>query len=479
MTRLGSIVAVADLKGREAEAKAAEILRALTHRGPDRRCLVRDGVVIDVGDGSEAVVERAPYAVGFNASERLGDKPPTGEVRLILDGELYGDSVFRWRDAARLVEEDAHLGLGLEGVVQAFDGAYAMASVNERGIQACRDPLGLKPLYYGSKCGVHALSSERKGLWALGIGGVYPVPPGSTVTLNREVEVNHAFRLVRPGRWVGDVEEAVNRTVELLRRAVKRRINGSRVAVAFSGGLDSSIIACLLKDAGLKVQLYTASIGRSVEAKRAVEAAEALGLPLTVVEKPLGEVDPYVSRVLWLMEDPNPLKVEVAMPILMSAEQASKDGFNVLFLGQGGDELYAGYKRFEEAYWKRGEAWVEHEVYVSVAESYLNNFQRDEPLLTASGLVGRYPFYDLQLVSHALSIPASMNLPGLNGLRKGVLRLAGKALGLPSTVYQASKKAVQYGSGAHQALRRLAKGRSLTPTQLLKKLFDEMLLKPR
>lgn len=471
---MGSIVAVVDLKNQEAEAKAAKILGALTHRGPDRRCLVRNGQLIEVEGEPDKGFEGSPYAIGFNASKRLGDEPPPGEVKMILDGELYGDSVVNWKNVKAIVEEDTRFSVGLERVVRVFDGAYAMASMDQRGIHACRDPLGLKPLYYGSKCGVHALSSERKGLWVLGIRDAYPVPPGSTVTLNRDVEVNPVFPLVRSSRRIARLEEAVNQTVELLRMAVKRRIDVDRVAVAFSGGLDSSLIAYLLKEMGLKVQLYTASIGSGVEVGRAVEAAEALGFPLTVVEVPVDEVESYVSRVLWLMEDPNPLKVEIAVPILVAAEHASRDGFNTLFLGQGGDELYAGYKRFEEMYRERGEAWVEHEVYVSVAESYLNNFQRDEPLLTASTVRGRYPFYDLQLVSHALSIPAFMNLPGLNGLRKGVLRLVGKALGLPSKVYQAPKKAVQYGSGSHQAIRQLARRQGLTPAQFLKKLFDKM-----
>jgi asparagine synthase (glutamine-hydrolysing) len=75
------------------------------------------------------------------------------------------------------------------------------------------------------------------------------------------------------------------------------------VAVAFSGGLDSSIIALLVRELGLDVQLIHVSLENQTETQHARNAAELLGLPIQVRLFKEEDVEDAVPKVLCLIEE--------------------------------------------------------------------------------------------------------------------------------------------------------------------------------
>ena len=108
-----------------------------------------------------------------------------------------------------------------------------------------------------------AIATNRKALWLLGIENQQSFPPGNIGFLNRE---GFQFKPVKTLTYTEPasitLDEAAKRLQSVLEESLKRRVRGLKdVAVAFSGGLDSSLVAYLASKLGLKVQLISCKYG--------------------------------------------------------------------------------------------------------------------------------------------------------------------------------------------------------------------------
>jgi len=174
---------------------------------------------------------------------------------------------------------------------------------------------------------------------------------------------------------------------------------------------------------------------------------------------------------LWLIEEPDVMKVSVAIPFFWTAETASKTGCHVLLAGQGADELFGGYHRYLSDF-RLGAQALQKSIFHDVALSYETNFQRDEPVCAIHGIDLRLPYVDREVVHFALSLPTNMKIDSANdSLRKLVLRQVAKKLGIPDFVVNRPKKAVQYATGVDKALKELAHRKGLTKQSYVKQVF--------
>jgi asparagine synthase (glutamine-hydrolysing) len=145
---------------------------------------------------------------------------------------------------------------------------------------------------------------------------------------------------------------------EVLLRAVERRLGGDReIALFLSGGLDSTALACALQELGLRVRCYAADFEfGSQEGARAEAVARALGFDCRRVR--LGpELLDELPRLLQLHGRPFG---DASLLALYGLSRAARDdGIGVALLGDGGDELFAGYRRQRAWPWARElSTWV-------------------------------------------------------------------------------------------------------------------------
>ena len=217
--------------------------------------------------------------------------------------------------------------------------------------------------------------------------------------------------------------------------------------MAFSGGLDSSIVAkCAMKHTA--VVACTAYAKNSRDATRAREAAEELGLPLAAneldmesVKGPLSTMDlPFaptlMDRSLWCL-------------YAAVARSAQREGARVLLFGQLADELFGGYAKYAEALRARGLDAASSMMQADVREYAQRGRVRD---VGACGelVEPRFPFEARELMEFAESLPLAFKIRGDE--RKAVLRRAALILGLPESIVEAPKKAAQYSSGIQKLL---------------------------
>ncbi len=445
---------IAGAAGKDSEASVKKMLDAIKHRGPD-------------GSGTYSIGD---ITLGNVLLKITGERhqPLTDGGALTYNGEIYNFREIAERlhittdsDSAALF---ALIGTkGIETAIQELDGDYAFAFVDGEKLHLARDPAGVKPLYYGTGAGF-AFASEKKALYAIGINEIHTLKPGYMLTFSAGEITGKRVTGFTAGESIKDENIASKALYEAIERAVeKRRYTPS--ALAFSGGLDSSLIAALCPE----VELYSVGMAGSHDIMQTKRAAELLGLSdkLHLHELTPDEVESALPDVIRAVESGDPLKVSIAMPLFFASGDAHNDGIRVILSGQGADELFAGYKRYESMNPAELESALRKDL-DNIAE---NNLERDDAVTMANAVELRVPYLDREVVELTLRIAPELKIH--NGIRKYILRLAAKKL-LPDELVFKEKKAAQYSSGIYSALLKLARKNGFKGERALGRYLEEL-----
>ena len=362
----------------------------------------------------------------------------------------------------------------IESLLKKSEGDFALVIAEPERILAARDPVGVQPFYYGENDAHAAFGSNRKVLWKLGIEKTNSFPPGHVAVASRE---GFKFKPIKSLAYAESkpttMKDAACTLQKLLERSVRMRVQDVKdVAVAFSGGLDSSVVAFLAKKCGVKVHLVHVSLMNQAETDEAKKAADELKLPLSVYLFQEEDVANAVARVVELIEEPDPVKVAIGIPFYWTAQKTVEAGFKVLLAGQGADELFGGYQRYVNEYCLWGEEKTRRTMFADVARIHESNLERDEKICGFLGVELRLPFASYQIAEFATSLPMEFKIDArADSLRKLVLRRVAENLGLPTSIAQKPKKAVQYATGVNYALKKLAKKERTSVSEYVSRFF--------
>jgi asparagine synthase (glutamine-hydrolysing) len=477
-----AIAAVLDRKGGRAAQTAVSMLRVLGREGAEAFGIVTQNHVIMEKSLEKLQVEefKSSTAIGHVFLKVLAqDKPQPTQIEratLVFDGRIYNPRVeaSEVNFVAKKLQADSEA--GAEALIRELDGCFAFAIAKNEKLVVGRDSLGLYPLYYGENNSMLAFASERRALWKIGIKEVRSFPPGHLVIADkRGFKIRLVKVLKRSATTQASMENAAKKLQTLLELSTKERVRGlSKVAVAFSGGLDSSLIAWLAKGAGVKVHLIHVSLENQPETEQAEQAASLLDMPFHKYLHTEGDVEQTLPKVLLAIEDHNPVMACIGVPMFWAAKRAAELGFKVLFAGQGADEYFGGYRRYLNLYKRFGEDAAEKALTHDILTMYEKNFERDSKICTFNNLELRLPFASYPIAEFTFNLPLRLKIESPNdSLRKAVLRKAAEKFGLPPQIVKKPKKAVQYATGVAKAVRRLAKRDGLTTKQFLQKIFSE------
>ncbi|RLI47644.1 hypothetical protein DRO69_00020 [Candidatus Bathyarchaeota archaeon] len=479
---MGAIAVAVDKTGENVVPTVVLMLKELTHRGADVHGVATPNSVRRAKKIEEISIENinSSVALGHNLSRILSNDRPQpvlgDDFALVFEGRLFPSP--NLSEVDQILEQlKGNLWKNAEDILTELDGSYVFAIVQSNKAIVGRDSIGAIPLYYGENETLCAAASERKALWTLGIKNVRSFPPGNLAVMNAHGFTFHSIKTVmQPPVKPMELGMAAERLQELLLNSTKERVsNLENVAIAFSGGLDSSVIAALAKTCGAEVHLVSVGLEDHSEISHVKAAAEALELPLHLQTYMLEDVKRVLPKVLWLIEEPDVVKANIAIPFYWTAEVTSKLGCKVLLVGQGSDELFGGYQRYLRIYSQYGAAKVRDVMYRDVVLSYETNLQRDNQVCSFHGVELRFPFLDHEVVCFSLSLPVSLKIEcAENSLRKKVLRRVAQNLGIPSFITNKPKRAIQYTTGVNKALRKLAREEGLSLRGYVKKSFREV-----
>ena len=349
--------------------------------------------------------------------------------------------------------------------------AFALLAISEGRLIAGRDILGQKPLYYGRDSqGAVAFATLKAGLWRTGISDVKAVAPGHLLAAatNKPVTTLANKTLSSPKELRVGEEEASTRIGQLLLESLAEDAPEDYVT-AFSGGLDSTLVANAAKENGLQPELVGVGMKGQAELNHARNVARNLGLDITIRELTETDVLNRLLEVVETVESSDPVLVGVSVPLFFACEVAQEMGMRHLLAGQLSDELFAGYGRFDELALTNRFQEARKEVLRSVLAAATNDFEPGDKLAVSHQLELQCPFAYLPLVEYALRIPISLKLRviGKTVVRKYVLRRLAASWKLPESVVNRPKKAVQYSSGVQKVLLKEAKKQEMTLHDLL------------
>ena len=393
---------------------------------------------------------------------------------LFFEGKVYSP-IPEKEISEQVSKAPQHCEATLRTLIEQADGDYSFLLLKKGMIASGRDPVGVQPLYYGENRDLAAFASNRKALWQLGIEKPVSFPPGNLGLANKD---GFKFKAVKTLSFVEPknitLGEAASQLQTLLQESIRRRVQGLKeVAVAFSGGLDSSVVAYLAHKLGVEVQLLHVSMENEEETEVAIEAAEALELPLQVDLYKDSDVEKTLPKVVALIEEADAVKAAIGVPFYWVAEKAVEAGFKVMLAGQGADELFGGYQRYVLEYCQNGDEKIRKIMFNDVVRIHEGNLERDLKITTFHGVELRLPFGTYDLAEYALSLPLDCKIePKADTPRKLVLRKMAQNIGMPVSITEKPKKAVQYSTGVNDAVKRIAKKHGKPINEFVNELFQ-------
>ena len=479
---MGALVAAITKTGENVVPKVVTMLTELEHRG--RAC---HGVATPDSLSSATKLEELEFAklhsniaLGYNLSAVLPrDKPQPvigDSFSVIFEGRLYPSP-----EPPELSEVDVAIDLLASNplkkagyILEKMFGSYAFALAESDRLIVGRERFGTTPLYYGENQILCAVASERKALWKLGLDNVQSFPPGKLSIITNQ---GFSFRITKP-LWFPpkekiDMETAANALELLLLESIRKQLSDvEKVAIAFSGGVDSTVVAALAKTVGIDIRLISVGLENQPEIMFARKVADTLELPIHIQTYEVADLESTLEKVLWLTEENNPVNACIAVPFYWLAETARKLGCPVLLAGQGGDELFGGYHRYLTEYAERGAENVEETMFKDIVNANNTNFQRDNHVCSYYGVELRLPFIDWDVIDFVFRLPFRLKINSVEDkLRKRVLRLVAKKLDVPSFLADKQKKAIQYTTGVTKALQQKARNEDLTLQKYINKIF--------
>ncbi|MDL5361110.1 asparagine synthase C-terminal domain-containing protein [Halalkalicoccus sp. NIPERK01] len=240
--------------------------------------------------------------------------------------------------------------------------------------------------------------------------------------------------------------EAVERVTAALEESLA--IDPEGVAIAFSGGVDSAVVA-----SRLDAPLYVVGFEGSHDLDAAREGARAMGRPLTEIECTHADIERAVPAVARATGRTNAMDVGIALSLFLVAERAVADGYDRLAVGQGADELFGGYEKVLRTD-HRVDAETVRGATREVIASLPDQLERDVLAIRAAGAEPVAPLLDDRVVRSALRLDGPLLAAG--GERKRAFRRAAREF-VPREIAEREKKAVQYGSLIARELDRLAR----------------------
>jgi len=402
---------------------ARKMSKKMTHRGPDESGSYKDQfgnilcherlAIIDLDSGRQPI--------------ELGE-----QMALIHNGEIYNHMALKesLKDPMPFkTKSDSEIILHLyreKGVaaINELDGVFSFILVDGAKCFIGRDPIGVKPLFYGvDKLGALWFASEHKALIEPCID-IKEFPPGHYYTQEEGFVEYYQPEWRKPVIPTGKGEKIKSALIESIK---KRMMSDVPLGVLLSGGLDSSLIASVvareMKKVGKTVKSFSVGIDKNAgDLVAARKVAKFIGSEHHEIIFSPEEGLEVLKELILKLETYDVTTIRSATPMYLMMKYIREQGVKVVMSGEGADEIFGGYMYFHNAPNKED---FHYECIRRVDLLYTSDVLRADRATMGAGIEARVPFLDLDFLKVAMEVDPKLKqcIAGVK-MEKHILRQA-------------------------------------------------------
>jgi diphthine-ammonia ligase len=433
-----------------------------------------------IGHNLHSIINNVPEPIVLEIKDTKNKK--TNKIAIVANCEIYN-----WIELSKKykinAKNDADLLLKLidkiniKKALKEIRGVYSFCYWDNNIVYITRDIIGIKPLWYIYENNKLLFCSEKKAI--IKYGNCIELNPRELIKYDLNTKqlkiikkkfIN--FKKINSINTISDNKKILNNKPtyneeDILLKKLKKKLFDSikiripsknhKFGLLFSGGIDSVIIAKILKDFGCNFYCYVCGFNEnSKDIINAKKVAKELDLKLKIITIKEEKLEKEIKKVIELIEDNNVIKVGVALPLYFASKQAKKDNCKIIFAGSGADELFAGYSRYKQ---NEDISKINYDCYSDLLKIYEKNTYRDDVVTMNNNLELRVPYLDKKLVEFALIINPKFKIKKIDNqiVDKYILRKFALSFGISKEISFQKKIAAQYGSNFDKAIEKLAK----------------------
>jgi len=436
----------------------------IKNRGPDfstiRNILHDNSIHAIAGFHRLAIMDTST-----NGNQPFEHFTPYDEIVVLCNGEIYNyKKLIRDHDLKPKSHSDCEVIIELykkymdiDKVVSLLDGEFAFViyhrNIETRQIKilAATDPTSVRPLFFGYKKYAFEntdlfFSSELKGLACCDT--IERFKPGHIFTLSYiekftngiQVEKQYNskyypyYEFVYKTPIVDSIENIYEGIVSRLSNAVRKRIQSDRpIGCLLSGGLDSSLVACLLAkhmltiDKTKKVSFFSIGNTDSPDVVNAQLVFNHIKKNINpniehhIFDISFSEALSIIPEVIKAIETYDITTVRASTwQYLLAKKIAETTDVKVILNGDGADEIEMGYQYFKSA---PNAEEAQRETEKLVREIHLYDGLRVDRALSYNGLEARVPFLDVEFFDYYMKLAPAIKMP-FKGMEKYLIRRA-------------------------------------------------------
>lgn len=419
------------------------------------------------------------HRLAINGLNTISNQPlKKKDCILICNGEIYNyKELYKSLGIEQETNSDCEIIIdmykkyGIEYTLQNLDGVFGFVLIDDENKQTfvARDPFGVRPIYYNKSIDCLMISSEYKQVQSFCYNGCEygQFPPGCYLSVLKDKDYitkysdfikynNFQLRLSYNSYETDERLIPYQDIYNNLFAAVKKRVENTDrpVACLLSGGLDSSLIACMVKrilPQNIELETYSIGMPGGADFAHAKTVADFIGSKHTEILVDENDFFNAIPDVIKAISSYDTTTVRASVGNYLIGKYISEHSdAKVIFNGDGSDELAGGYMYFHYC--------PDSQTFDFECKRLLSNIHhfdglRSDRCISTHGLETRTPFLDRSFVNYYLSIPAHFRDHNKVGkiekylLRKSV-ELYGENL-MPSSVLWRNKEAFSDGVSAN------------------------------
>ena len=436
-----------------------EMSKKLRHRGPDWSGIFSD---------ENAILAHERLAIVDPISGKQPLYSENNDVVLAVNGEIYNHLHLKkeFKDNYNFkTESDCEIILALYknygiNFIERLNGifAFALYDIKNNEYLIARDHIGIIPLYMGwDEKGTFYIASELKALEGY-CNNIKIFPPGHYY-FSKEGQLNQWY----DRKWdhitlIDDEKKIAEKLRASLEKAVHRQLmTDVPYGVLLSGGLDSSIIAAIVKEYSNKrietndsskawwPRLHSFSIG--LEGSPDLNAAKIVAKHIDSVHHEIiftiQEGIDAINDVIYSLETYDVTTVRASTPMYLMARVIKSMGIKMVLSGEGADEIFGGYLYFHKA---PNASEFHNETIRKIKNLHLYDCLRANKSMAAWGVEARVPFLDKDFIDDAMAINPNNKMVDDNNMEKSILRKAFQGY-LPHEILYRQKEQFSDGVG--------------------------------